>query len=220
MTKIRRNFLLVSAVSSVMGIVAACTFPEPNIIALGDSSADSGGDVDPSETGGDGDVTVKDATSEGVDFDSAPPIDATSEKPFVDEAGCFCDCDKDGYRTKDQDAAACGDAAVSNTLFDCDDLDKRANPDAGYVADLPTNDTKGDWNCDTKYTLEWPSKIKDCASYNSGLLGSGGCESIAGFQADEVNCGIESTTWLQCKSPGLAGPCATASQEKVTQRCK
>lgn len=221
MTKTRRIFLLVSAVSSVMGIVAACTFPEPRIIDVGgEGGTDSGNDVEPGETGADGDTPVKDATSEGVDFDAAPPIDATSEKPFVNEAGCFCDCDKDGYRSKDQDAAACGDAAISATEFDCDDLDKRAHPDAGYVADLPTLDTKGDWNCDGKFTLEWPSGLNACAGYNSGLLGSGGCEGIAGFTEKEVNCGVQSSTWQQCESPAVTGACKTASQEKITQRCK
>lgn len=217
MTKTRRIFLLVSGVTSVMGIVAACTFPEPRIVDEGTEGGPEGGDVNAPETSDEDVVAVKDATSEGVELDSAPPIDATSDKPFVDEAGCFCDCDKDGYRTQGQDASGC---EASVTLFDCDDLDPRANPDAGYVADLPTLDTKGDWNCDGKYTLEWPSGIKDCASYNSGVLGSGGCGSVAGFQASEVNCGIESTTWLQCENPVLAGACKTASQEKVVQRCK
>jgi hypothetical protein len=216
-TKTRRIFLLVSGVSTVMGIVAACTFPEPRIVdETGDGGGTEAGDVDTSEAG-DQDVAVKDATSEGVELDAAPPIDATSDKPFVSEAGCFCDCDKDGYRLPTQDAAGCD---ASTTAFDCDDLDPRAHPEAGYVADLPTLDTKGDWNCDGKFTLEWPSALKDCASYNSGLLGSGGCESIAGFQATEVNCGIESTTWLQCENPAITGACKTSSQAKVVQRCK
>jgi hypothetical protein len=217
--KTRRLFFLVSGVSTVMGIVAACTFPEPKIIdGVGEGGPDSGGDVDPTETGGD--VAVSDASSDGFDFDGPPPIDATSDKPFVDAAGCFCDCDKDGYRSAQQDAAACPEGGVHVTLTDCDDLDPRANPDAGFVADLPTQDTKGDWNCDGKYTLEWALGVDDCASYSSGLLGSGGCASVVGFQAEEVSCGVESTTWLQCASPPITGACKTGAQEKRVQRCK
>jgi hypothetical protein len=213
----RRIFYLASAVTTLMGIAAACSFPEPELYDDSDGGGTAeGGDVNVSETGGE-DVGVVDASSDGFDLEAAPPIDATSDKPFVDEAGCFCDCDKDGYRSPDQDASGCD---ASATLFDCDDLDPRANPDAGFVADLPTLDTKGDWNCDGKYTLEWQLSVKDCADYNSGLLGSGGCGSIAGFQAAEVSCGVESSTWIQCKNPGIAGACKIAAQEKVVQRCK
>ena len=219
MTKTRRIFLLVTGVSTVMGIVAACTFPEPRII---DATADGGGtegggeDVTTDQTGGE-DVAVKDAVSEGVDFDGPPPIDATSEKPFVNEAGCFCDCDKDGYRTIDQDAAACGDAAVSKTQFDCDDLDKRAHPNADFVTDLPTQDTKGDWNCDTKYTLQYPPGFK-CSEFQTAL--GTGCEDHQGFTAPEVNCGQESVTWIQCQNPGAVGACTPGGAQKVTQGCK
>jgi hypothetical protein len=173
------------------------------------------GDVSTDEPG-DKDATVADAVSEGIDLVDAPPIDATSEKPFVNEAGCFCDCDRDGYRAKEQDAAAC-DAAVSKTQIDCDDLDVRANPDAGYVADLPTLDTKGDWNCDGKYTLEWQLSLK-CSDYSTSL--GTGCGKNQGFQAAEVNCGQESVTWVQCQDPGAVGACTTGTAAKQVQRCK
>lgn len=217
-TKTRRLFFLATGVSAVMGIIASCTFPEPRLVEDTEGGTEGGGgDVNVGETSDEDGGVVADATSEGVDFDAAPSFDATSEKPFVDEAGCVCDCDKDGYRTKEQDAAGCD---ASTTAFDCDDLDPRANPDAGFVADLPTQDTKGDWNCDGTFTLEWPMGVKDCASYNSGVLGSGGCGSIAGFQETEVGCGVESTSWLQCATPVIVGACKTGSQEKRVQRCK
>src|SRR5689334_2315066 len=106
--KTRRLFFLVTGVSTVMGIVAACTFPEPTVVDdVSEGGSEGGADVNTTETGNEEGGPVVDATSEGVDFDAAPAFDATSEKPAIDAAGCFCDCDKDGYRRIDQDASGC-----------------------------------------------------------------------------------------------------------------
>ena len=79
MTKTRRIFLLVSGVSSVMGIVAACTFPEPRIVdELSEGGSAEAGDEDTGEPGDD-DVKVQDATSEGIELEAAPLFDATSD---------------------------------------------------------------------------------------------------------------------------------------------
>lgn len=214
-TRKRRRFAL-ATIAVVSGIVTAvaCSFPEPNIVPLADggSNPDAPGDED---TGTDATADA-DPFADVVEPDAAPPIgDATSEKPFVDEAGCFCDCDKDGYRTKDQDATACSDAAASTAKFDCDDLDPRANPDAGYVKELPTKDTRGDWNCDTVTNREVKRVNLSCASLNGGIVGNN-CTGAEGFTADP-GCGEEGT-YVVCQSVNLA--CDVKENRIEKQGCK
>ena len=88
MKKTRRLFYLVTGVSTVMGIVAACTFPEPKVIddTDGGGTEAGGGDVDTTEAGEDG-GGVGDATSEGVDFDAAPAFDASRSVAASDGRG-------------------------------------------------------------------------------------------------------------------------------------
>lgn len=214
--KTRRIFYLATAVTTVMGIAAACAFPEPELVPELDGGVEGGGQDGTDDTNG-GDVIATDGGQpDAIELDAPLPFDATSDKPAVDAADGCCDCDDDGYLAKDA-GPSCADAGKPQS--DCDDLDPRANPDAGFVHDLPTLDTKGDWNCDGKYTLEWGPNT-DCAKQNSGLLGSGGCPSIKGFEAAEVRCGEESSTWVECRNPGIVGACLEGPNEKRTQGCK
>lgn len=212
-TKQRRLFVL-GAIAVVSGIVAvaACSFPEPQLVpdeggtnpdAPGgdtstDGSADTGGDSDP--------------FADVVEPDAAPPIDATSEKPFVDAAGCFCDCDKDGFRRSDQDAAGCD---ASTTEFDCDDLDPRANPGSGFRKDQPTVDTRGDWNCDTFTNREIKRVNLKCSDLNGGLIGNN-CTGAEGFTGDP-GC-AEEGTYVVCHSVNLA--CDVKENRVEKQGCK
>jgi hypothetical protein len=186
--KRRRVFFLVAGFTSGLGLAAACSFPDPVLVpdeggTVPDGALDDGG-VRP-------DITEPDAP---------PPIDATSEKPAVDANCNPCDCDGDGYTT--QDAAVCpGDAGPR---LDCDDLDDRANPGSGFRKDLPTLDTRGDWNCDGITRREIPQVNINCANYN-GL--ATGCGSVEGFTGNPgcgekmtyVKCGIENLTTCVAK---------------------
>lgn len=210
MKKTRRIFYLATAVSSVMGIAVSCSFPEPTIVDDPDGSSESGTEdtgQDVVEDGGGGQPDV-------IELDAPLPFDATSDKPAVDAADGCCDCDDDGYLAKDA-APHCADAGKPSG--DCDDLDPRANPGAGFVTDLPTNDTKGDWNCDGTYSLQYQLKL-DCSNSSSLIVDN--CSAINGFQAELVGCGVQSPTWVSCKAPFLAGPCGTGSSEIRTQGCK
>lgn len=204
MTKRRRIWLLAAGFTTGMGFAAACSFPDPQLVPDG---AEGGPDASPDALDDDaGDGARPDVVGQ---TDAAPPIDATSEKPPVDANCNVCDCDNDGYKTRDA-ASGCADAGPGP--YDCDDLDKRANPDAGFVTDQPTVDTLGDWNCDTKVNGQYPVNI-NCADY-SGLLSS--CGSVEGF-ANNPSCG-ESSTYVFCKVSGLS--CVQGSSEIRKQGCK
>jgi hypothetical protein len=62
---------------------------------------------------------------------ASPDADAASEADVYDP----CDKDKDGYR-----AMSCGGG-------DCDDDDRRAHPDQGFLSDTPVAPTNGNWDC-------------------------------------------------------------------------
>lgn len=192
-----------------MAIAAACGFPEPELVPDGTTEAGADG-ATPEDDGGAGDGGFR--ADVVIEPDAPPPIDATSEKPPVDANCDPCDCDDDGFAT--DDTATCPDAG-GKPRGDCDDKDSRANPDAGYRSDLPTLDTRGDWNCDTKVNRQSSVNI-DCANY--GGLG-GGCSNVSGFTGDP-GCGIE-MSFVFCKTSGLTG-CVQdpAKGEQRTQRCK
>ncbi len=206
-TKRRRVYLLAAGSTLGMAVAVACSFPDPELVP--DETTEAGADGT-----ADGHATDADAGARPdaiVEPDSPPPIDATSEKPALDANCDPCDCDDDGYATKD--AAACADAG-SKPRTDCDDQDPRANPDAGFVKARPTDDTLGDWNCDSKVNRELGVNI-NCADY-SGLLSS--CAKVEGFTGDPA-CG-ESKTYVFCKVSGLSCVQDTAKTETRTQGCK
>lgn len=203
----RSRLLLLAAGSTLaMGIAIACSFPDPALVP--DGAEGGGPDATPDAVDGDGgrpDVIVEP--------DAPPPIDATSEKPPVDANCNVCDCDNDGFKTRDA-ASGCTDAGAGP--YDCDDLDKRAFPDAGFVHELPTLDTQGDWNCDTKVNREFKVNIK-CADYGGVLFSS--CSSIEGFVSDP-QCGAKAT-YVFCKPTGVSD-CVEGRlpSEERTQGCK
>ena len=147
------------------------------------------------DSGPGGDDAASDAPIATVDAaaDAAPDV--------VDPCS---DRDKDGFLAKQCEGGT-----------DCDDDDKRAFPEAGFVSDLPTPATKGDWNCDTKVTLEYPTGLK-CSDHQSDPVGAG-CV-FSGFKATP-GCG-ESGDFVKCKAAGLIAPCQEESVTQVVQRCK
>jgi hypothetical protein len=208
--KNRRVFYLATAISAVMGIAVACSFPEPRLVDEGTGPDGEGPDAngDSNDDGSDGGVRP-----DVVELDAPPPIDATSDKPAVDANCNLCDCDDDGYLTKD--ASVCDSGGPR---LDCDDLDERANPDAGFRDDLATNDTKGDWNCDTKYNLEFPMNFK-CSDYSKDIILGSDCNGLQGFTAEKVGCGVESE-FVVCKNPAVSGECLVKETILKKQQCK
>lgn len=209
--KTKRRLFLLSSVAVTSGIVvaAACSFPDPQIVP------DEGGRTTDSPTA-DTDTPDSDTPTDGgidsnafvdvVEPDVEPPLkDATTEKPPV-EAGCICDCDEDGFRGPD--AAGCN---ASVKAGDCDDLDKRAFPGAGFRKDQPTVDTQGDWNCDGVTNREVKAVKVNCGDYLPV-----GCAGVEGFVGDPA-CG-ESSTYVKCGVVGIA--CVGVSNTPVTQGCK
>ena len=202
MTKRRRLYLLAAGLTAGMAAAAACSFPEPQLVP--DGTTEAGTDAIPDARDADG------GSPPSGETEAQPPImDATTEKPAVDANCNVCDCDDDGFATKD--AAACPDAGAKPRT-DCDDLDKRANPDAGFITDQPTVDTLGDWNCDGKVNGQYPVGV-NCADYG-GLLSS--CGTVEGFVGNP-GCG-EPNTYAICKVSGVS--CVQGSSEIRKQGCK
>lgn len=211
MKKPRRIFYLVAGVTTAMAVAAACDFPEPRIVDDGDSGNTDGDGPDATSDVLDQDVVTDGGALDVAQPDSAPPIgDATSEKPPVDANCNPCDCDNDGFLSE---AGTCFDGG---TLYDCDDQDLRANPDAGYRSDFVTNDTKGDWNCDRTFNREYFVNFK-CGDIEKPLFGS--CSAFGGFGNDPP-CG-ELSTYVTCANPAIGSTkCVPGPQEQKQQRCK
>ncbi len=183
----RRRALLVAgaAFGVTLSIMAACGFPE---VSYDGPTLDAGADA-----------SNADASFEP---DTAPPFDATSEKPVIDACVDPCDCDGDGVRSE---AGVCGGN-------DCDDEDSRANPTSSYRADLPSPDTKGDWNCDRfterlikQVNVKCTGTLDNCPSGREGLR-------------KDVGCG-ELGEYVVCK-PGGIGGCNEVDSGITRQECR
>lgn len=192
------------ASASAFGIVVACGDPYDGASATADGAADTAADIAADTDAASNDATTFDASEP----DSPPPIDASGEKPDIDAAGCLCDCDDDGFRSASQDAAACNGSVATQT--DCDDLDPRAHPDAGFVEQAPTAATQGDWNCDTLVNRELPVNV------NCGALTFSNCAGASGFTGDP-GCGT-SASYVTCKT-NLA-TCVVDTTTTRTQGCR
>ncbi len=193
----RRWLTAFLVLAPAVGVAGACSFPDVTFDA-----------TSPAEAG----LPDGGAGEGGADLDGAlPPVDATSEKPPI-EAGpdgqCLdpCDCDGDGFKSRD---AACGEAGGT----DCDDLDFRANPDAGLTRDLATAETRGDWNCDGNVTTEYPVLGSKCVD----RLITSGCGT--GLLSN-VPCGTMGDLYT-CQAPAIGLRCTDKLPPvKVLQRCK
>jgi hypothetical protein len=181
-----RRFALAAVVTlGGFGVAAACADPYEGEIPT--SAPDRDGSV-----GADVVAPAEASTDAGAD-DAADAI-------VVDPCS---DRDKDGFLAKGCDGG-----------LDCDDDDNRAHPDSGFRTDTPTTTTKGDWNCDGKYTLQYQAGVK-CSDHSS-LVG-GGC-AIEGFLGTPA-CGA-SGDYVKCKSPAVAGTCLQDTVETKVQGCQ
>lgn len=207
----RRPILLLAfGVPTFVAVYVACTFPD---VGFGDPSVDAGaGDT---RAPADDANVAPDANGDGdggADLDayrfpeSAPPIDATSEKPDTGACADPCDCDKDGFRAKD---ASCSPGNV-----DCDDGDPRATPTAGFSDAAATIDTKGDWNCDGTTERRFPVNIR-CSDFSSL---DGKCATREGFTGDPP-CGVLAE-YVACKAPALGLTCAENPRTTRVQECR
>jgi len=210
-------FLLAGGLTTAMVIAVACSFPEPKLVP--DDGGATTGDSPFDNATGDGDTGSDGAVQPDIAVpDSPPPIDANGGKPDVDVTGCLCDCDKDHFRDASQAFGSCNNTVPDAAPFDCDDLDPRAFPDAGFVTDQPTADTRGDWNCDKAVTRHWNVNIK-CSDYNEGIPGVGlDCTTIEGFTGDPA-CG-ETATYVFCANAAIGAACAQDHNEQRPQGCK
>jgi len=212
LTVTRRRLAVVCLVlASSFAIGVACSFPDVEF-RDGVSGDDDGG----SESGGGRDTGTPDSATEdagddapadggGMVPETAPPLDATSEKPDTGACADPCDCDKDLSRLRD---AACAPANGG----DCDDNDSRAFPGQNFRKDLPTQDTKGDWNCDG--TTERLYKVVNVSC--GGITDScpGGRQGLAA----DIPCGTFGE-YVTC-GPGFPIGCNKIDSGIVQQECR
>ena len=214
MTRRTSLSLLLGGATALVVLAVACDFPEPALVpddaaVSGETGTTPGTDGATSEGGADegGADAGPDAIDPGI-------ADASGEKPPVAVDCDLCDCDEDGYVT--YDAAVCPDAS-GRARLDCDDLDERANPDAGFIDDPPTADTKGNWNCDDKREGEVTNVNLNCADYTGAVLGTGGCN-VQGFVGTPA-CGVEDS-YVTCGHAGPGAPCTAKQNEFRKQGCR
>lgn len=120
----------------------------------------------------------------------------------IHPTGSVCDRDGDGYRAM---LSPCnGD--------DCDDTDPRAHPHATFTYDPVTEETLGDWNCDTRIELEVVSIAVAC----NLLPTANSCTNRAGFSG-YPDCG-ELADYVECEWKNNA--CVTATTTKRREGCR
>jgi hypothetical protein len=146
--------------------------------------------------------------------DAASAEDATSDASVEPAGDAVADVQADVDPCSDRDKDGFVDRACDGGT-DCDDDDRRANPSAGFVRELPTLVTGGDWNCNGSTTFEQPTNVS-CSAHTSDSLGNG-C-ALQGFKANP-GCG-KTGDFVKCKSSGLLAPCAEESVVQLVQGCK
>ncbi len=142
------------------------------------------------------DASLDDATLDASDKDQASDVVAIIDSP-IDPDAASCDRDYDGYRSKACDG---GD--------DCDDLDKRAHPNADFREEIGVPPTNGDWNCNG--TVEKLYLPANCSGFSTN------CTAILGFAADEA-CGATGP-YVQCTQAVIT--CGQADAGIRKQGCK
>ena len=208
----RKIFLIALAAAPLLGIGAACTFPDVSFAPAGGAE----GGMSDSPNGSDGPVTGE-GGSVGANED-VDPTGAMKDATTVPEGGqrleagadgC-CDCDDDFFK---EDGGTCSFPAQ-----DCDDLNKYVNPDSGYVAsdtwDSP-HLPKFDWDCDGVRIKQY--------DYNQPCTDPNNCNGKIGFP-DDPQCGEPGTLNVCQYNPGVAGvlfpSCKVGSTVPAIQGCK
>jgi hypothetical protein len=212
----RRKLLLVAiAISPVLLIGAACSFPDVSFAPAG-GTPESGTSDTP--MGSDGQVTG-DGAAVGANEDVDPTgamMDASkvpdSQRIEAGPDGC-CDCDNDQFKP---DSSAC--ASTSLPSRDCDDLNPYIHPSSGFVASATFDSTHTpafDWDCDGVRVKQY--------DYNQKCTDANNCNGKSGFN-DDPNCGETATLNICNYNPGVLGivlaSCSVGSTLQTTQGCK
>lgn len=190
--------ILAAAITCAIG--AACSFPDVTFAPGGNETGAGDGGTDGSTS--DSPIGMTDAAV----TDAPPPLDGESAKP--DTGACVdpCDCDKDGFKTKD---ASCGMTGGN----DCDDTDNRAKPGQNFLTEQATKDTKGDWNCDGNPERLIQNVNVTCGgATDSCPLGKDGLRS-------DIPCGALGE-YVYCKPNGLGVGCFQVDSGFRTQECR
>ena len=237
MNRRRKIFVTIGVALPLVGLFAACTFPDVTFGTTNGSEAGVGAETAPeaassssgctTDSGEGGSVLLEDGGLNVGDVVTRDP-DAT-DGIVQDAASCAarCDCDDDGYLDKAK--PDCGvptiyDDAGSTKLGDCDDQDKLANPGAitfSEVVPRVNSPAPGDWNCDGKRETLFQ---EDFLCQGISVAG-GGCTNNGtdGKFKGAVTCGTKADLY-DCKSKGgLAGGCEDKAHTPVPtqkQLCK
>jgi len=211
--KRRRGFFLAaSALAGAVAIATACSFPEPQVIddAEGGTASSSSGNVEPVDGSVPKDATLVDSVfaidgNENVDPDGASQEASVAPEagPPIDASGCpdKCDCDGDGFRSKN---ASCPDAGR-----DCNDLDPFI-PHDGFVSSKPVGHN-GDWDCNGTVTKQYAVNV------SCGLLTD--C-SAQGFKTDPACGGTGEYVFCKPALLGLGVACTEDRTEGRAQGCR
>jgi hypothetical protein len=216
----RRTLFVV--LGAIVVAAVACGFPDIEFASLADSGVASaipesglvkeGGAPDTGVGVGPGDDAGH------IDLDANVPIDEGGTIVLNPAACKSCDCDGDGYLRTD-DAGCDGGSRP-----DCDDLDGRTHPDAGFRYDDAEAPRFGDWNCDNTVTKAVPEHFacSDHAPLLSGTQLVTSCASFSGFVEPTVACGQSSTVQLCADPPllGVVGNCKNGAVGTATQACQ
>jgi hypothetical protein len=162
------------------------------------------GDLPPVGVGDGGATGGARGTTSGTTTSQATAVSASSTTSSGGTGGACCDCDHDGYLSKD----LCG-------ADDCDDHDALVHPgQTMYFATPSPNPNVGwDYDCSGTPDPEFPSPI-DC-----GLV-SGSCDAGVGFLGSVPACGAAGP-WGSCQPGSVPLTCQqhVIDSNKIS-RCK
>ncbi len=211
----RKLLVLALAISPVLAIGAACSFPD---VSFAPAGAGSEGGVD----GGNSDspVTV-DGRVVGANED-VDPMGSLKDATTVPDGGGHIEAGPDGCCDCDNDQVMADGGACGKPSRDCDDLNFYIHPGQGPVGSSTWNTTwtpTYDWDCDGVVLKQYNHSIGKCSSH-SHVLDSCGAHQ-GGFEGDPA-CGTTGhfvTTCANDPKPLSTGCVETAGIDRV-QGCQ
>jgi hypothetical protein len=212
----RKLLLLALAISPVLVIGAACSFPEVSFAPVGGTP--ESGTVD-SPSGADGQAGDSAPVGANEDVD---PTGSMKDASTVPEGGGHIEAGPDGCCDCDNDNVMADGGTCGKPSRDCDDLNKYIFPGQGPVASSTWNTTwtpTYDWDCDGVVLKQYNHGVGKCTSHSQVLDSCAAHQ--GGFEGDPA-CGTSGHYVITCANDpnALSTGCVETSGIDRVQGCQ